>query len=200
MPFVTEEVWQHLYRTSEPDESSRPASALIVALWPQANTQAIDEEAELTFGLLQEVIIRIRDARNQMNVEPVRRVPVIIAAGNQVEILKAQAPIIEFLARTQKPQLYTELSQKPEQSMSLLAGQVEIYLPLAGLLDIEKELGRLDKEIDQAQQEIVRLQGKLGNEAFVTKAKPEVVEKEREKLAAQEERINKLRDRRVELA
>src|SRR2546421_4407772 len=58
---------------------------------------------------------------------------------------------------------YTTLfrSQKPEQSMSLLAGQVEIYLPLAGLLDIGKELGRLDKEIDQAQQEIVRLQGKL---------------------------------------
>ena len=199
MPFVTEEVWQHLYRTCEPDESSWPASALIVALWPQANLQAIDEEAEQTFGLLQEVIIRIRDARNQMNVEPARRVPVIIVAGNQVEILKAQAPIIEFLARTQKPQLYTELSQKPEQSMSLLAGQFEIYLPLAGLLDIEKELGRLDKEIDQAQQEIVRLEGKLGNEAFVTKAKPEVVEKEREKLAAQEERINKLRDRRAEL-
>ncbi len=83
--------------------------------------------------------------------------------------------------------------------MSLLAGQVEIYLPLAGLLDIGKELGRLDKEIDQAQQEIVRLQGKLANEAFVAKAKPEVVEKEREKLAAQEERIGKLKDRRAEL-
>ena len=83
--------------------------------------------------------------------------------------------------------------------MSLLAGQVEIYLPLAGLLDIGKELGRLDKEIGQAQQEIERLQGKLANEAFVAKAKPEVVEKEREKLAAQEERIGKLKDRRAEL-
>src|SRR2546430_17388884 len=93
----------------------------------------------------------------------------------------------------------TELAQQPEQSMSLLAGQVEIYLPLAGLLDIGKELGRLDKEIDQAQQEIVRLQGKLANEAFVAKAKPEVVEKEREKLAAQEERIGKLKERRAVL-
>ncbi len=73
--------------------------------------------------------------------------------------------------------------------MSLLAGQVEIYLPLAGLLDIGKELGRLDKEIGQTQQEIERLKGKLANEAFVARAKPEVVEKEREKLAAQEERI-----------
>jgi len=199
MPFVTEEVWQHLYRACEPSENRWPAPALIVAPWPQANMRAIDEEAEQAFGLLQEVIIRIRDARNQMNVEPARRVPVIMAAGNQVAILEAQASIIEFLARTERPQLHTELPQKPEQSMSLLAGQVEIYLPLAGLLDIGKELGRLDKEIGQAQQEIERLQSKLANEAFVAKAKPEVVEKEREKLAAQEERIGKLKDRRDEL-
>src|SRR5205814_9024432 len=101
MPFVTEEVWQHLYRTSEPSENRWPASALIVAPWPQANIQAIDEEAEQTFGLLQEVIIRIRDARNQMSVEPARRVPVIMAAGSQASILQAQASTIEFLARTE---------------------------------------------------------------------------------------------------
>ncbi|HEX9133196.1 MAG TPA: valine--tRNA ligase, partial [Ktedonobacteraceae bacterium] len=199
MPFVTEEVWQYLYRTSEPDQGQWPASALIVAPWPQANQQAMNDEAEREFGLLHEVITRIRDARNQMNVEPARRVPVIMAAGSQVAMLEAQAPLIEFLARTEKPQLYAELTQKPEQSMSLLAGPVEIYLPLAGLLDIGKELGRLDKEIAQAQQEIARLQGKLGNEAFVSKAKPEVVEKEREKLAAQEERMGKLKERRAEL-
>src|SRR5438045_3385198 len=134
-----------------------------------------------------------------MSVVRAHRVPVIMAAGSQVAILKAQASIIEFLARTEKPQLHAEQTEKPEQSMSLLAGQVEIYLPLAGFLDIGKELGRLDKEIGQAQQEIERLQGKLANEAFVAKAKPEVVEKEREKLAAQEERIGKLKDRRAEL-
>jgi valyl-tRNA synthetase len=199
MPFVTEEVWQYLYRTSEPDQDRWPASALIVAPWPQTNRQAINDEAEREFGLLQEVITRIRDARNQMNVEPARRIPVIMAAGNQAAMLEAQAPLIEFLARTEKPQLYAELTPKPEQSMSLLAGSVEIYLPLAGLLDIGKELERLDKEIAQAQQEIVRLQGKLANEAFVSKAKPEVVEKDREKLVAQEERVGKLKERRAEL-
>ena len=199
MPFVTEEVWQYLYRTSEPDHDQWPASALIVAPWPQINAQAVDDEAEQEFGLLQEVIIRIRDARNQMSVEPAHRVPVIMAAGSLVPMLAAQAPLIEFLARTEKPQLHAQLLQKPEQSMSLLAGPVEIYLPLAGLLDISKELERLDKEIAQAQQEIVRLQGKLANEAFVAKARPGVVEKEREKLIAQEERIGKLKDRRAEL-
>ncbi len=202
MPFVTEEVWQYLYRAAVGADLSAtgwPATALIVAPWPQHDVSAINEEAEQLFGLLQEVIIRIRDARNQMNVESAHRVPVIMAAGYYQAMLEEQSPLIEFLARTEKPQLYKQLAQKPEQAMSLLAGPVEIYLPLAGLLDIGKELERLDKEIAQAQQEIVRLQAKLANQAFVSKAKPEVVEKEREKLVAQEERIGKLKARRAEL-
>ncbi len=199
MPFVTEEVWQHLYRTSEPDQERWPAPALIVAPWPEANSDAIDVEAEQFFGLLQEVIVRIRDARNQVNVEPARRIPVILAAGSLAGMLEAQAPLIEFLARTEKPQVYAQLEHKPEQSISLLADSVEIYLPLAGMVDIGQELERLDKEIAHAQQEVARLQGKLANESFVTRARPEVVEKEREKLATQVERIEKLRARRLEL-
>jgi valyl-tRNA synthetase len=199
MPFVTEEVWQYLYRTSETDAARWPASALIVAPWPQPNSAAIDDEAEQHFGLLQEAITRIRDARNQMNVEPARRVPVIMATGDYQSMLEAQAPLIEFLARTERPQLHAQLAQKPEQAMSLLAGSIEIYLPLAGLLDLGKELQRLDKEIAQARQEIARIQGKLANASFVAKAKPEVVEQERAKLAAQEERLSKLGERRAEL-
>ncbi len=199
MPFVTEEVWQYLYHTSEPGTERWPAPALIVAPWPQGNTAAIDEQAEQSFALLQEVIVRIRDARNQMNVEPARRIPAIMAAGDQVSMFEAQAPLIQFLARTEKPQLHEQLTKKPEQAMSLLAGPVEIYLPLLGMLDTGKELKRLDKELAQAQQEIARIQGKLANEAFVARARPEVVENEREKLAAQGERLSKLQARRQEL-
>ncbi len=199
MPFVTEEVWQYLYRTSEPNPENWPASALIVAPWPYANLLFVDDEAERQFGLLQEVITRIRDARNQMNVESARRIPVIMASGDEVPMFEAQAPLIEFLARTERPQLYHSLEQKPEQAMSLLARSVEIYLPLAGLLDVGKELERLDKELASAQQEMARLQTKLSNKNFVTKARPEVVEREREKLLAQEERVGKLLARRAEL-
>jgi valyl-tRNA synthetase len=200
MPFVTEEVWQHLYRTSEPDNARWPASALIIAPWPQFNAAQVDAIAEQQFDLVQQVITRIRDARNQMNVEPARRVPVIIAVGNDLAIFEQQTPLIEFLARTEKPQLSRTLDQKPEQAMALLAGTVEIYLPLAGMIDIGKELERLDKEIAQTQQEQSRLQSKLANENFVSRAKSEVVAKDREKLAAQEERLGKLTARRDELA
>jgi len=152
MPFVTEEVWQYLYRTSEPHEHAWPVSALIVAPWPQFNIAALDEQAEQEFGLVQEVITRIRDARNQMNVEPARRVPAIIAAGSDLPMLEAQTPLIEFLARTESPQLHAQLAEKPQQAMALLAGPIEIYLPLSGLLDLAKERDRLAKEIAQATQ------------------------------------------------
>jgi valyl-tRNA synthetase len=200
MPFLTEEVWQHLYRTSEPESVNWPASALIVAPWPQFHEGLQDETAERQFGLVQEVITRIRDARNQMNVETARRIPTILVVGDERETFEAQLPLIEFLARTERPELHSTLASKPEHAMSLLAEAIEIYLPLAGLLDIEKELARLDKEIVQTQQEQGRLQGKLGNENFVARAKPDVVAKEREKLAAAEERLGKLTARRGEIA
>ncbi len=200
MPFVTEETWQHLYRTSLGGDSAQwPAPALIVAAWPRSNSAALDASAESEFALLQEIIVRIRDARNQANVENSRRVRVILVAGEQYAMLKAQAPLIEFLGRTEKPELHKSLAEKPAQAMSLLAGSVEMYLPLAGLLDIGKELARLAREIAATEQEIVRLQGKLANESFVTRAKPEVVQKERDRLAEQEERLNKLRERTAEL-
>ncbi len=199
MPFVTEEVWQYLYRTSEPQYERWPASALIVTSWPTFDERFIDEDAERQFSLVQTVITRIRDARNQMNVEPARRIPAIMVVGDELAMFEAQTPLIEFLARTEKPQFYRVLEQKPEQAVTLLAGSVEVYLPLAGMLDIAKELERLDKELAQAQQEAARLQGKLANENFVSRARADVVEREREKLATQEERISKLKARRVEL-
>jgi valyl-tRNA synthetase len=173
---------------------------LIIAPWPQYNATLIDDETERQFSEVQEVITRIRDARNQMNVEPSRRIPVLLAVGEDLAMFAQQTPIIEFLARTEKPELHRELTVKPEQAMSLLADRIEIYLPLAGLLDIAKELERIDKEIAQAEQERNRLQGKLANQNFITRAKPEIVEKEREKLAAQEDRLSKLSTRRAELA
>jgi valyl-tRNA synthetase len=200
MPFVTEEVWQYLYQFSEPDKALWPASALIIAQWPQYNASLVNAEVEQQFSLVQQVITRIRDARNQMNVEPARRIPVIMVVGSNLAMFAEQASLIEFLARTERPQLHSALTQKPEQAMSLLADAVEVYLPLAGLLDIGKELERLDKEIAQAQQNVTRLQGKLANQNFVSRAKPDVVEKEREKLTKQEERVQKLQARRNELA
>lgn len=200
MPFVTEEVWQHLQRTSFPGEKDWSAPALIVASWPQVHHAALNEQAAADFALLQEIIVRIRDARNQAKIEPAKRVQVILAAGEQLSVLSELTALIEFLARTETPQLHGTLAVKPEKAMSLLAGSVEIYLPLAGLLDLDKELARLEKESASTEQEIGRIQAKLANESFVSRAKPEVVQKERDRLVEQEEKLRKLLERRKELA
>jgi valyl-tRNA synthetase len=199
MPFVTEEVWQHLYADTPADE--RPAPALIVASWPQAGAAATarDEAAEEDFALLQEIVTRIRDARKEAGVEPAKRVQAILVAGGRAAMLKQQAPLIEQLARTEPPRIERKLATKPEQAMALVAGGVEVYLPLAGLLDLAKERARLDGAIAAARTAIERSEQKLANEQFVARARPDVVQQERDALAAARETLAKLQARRGEL-
>jgi valyl-tRNA synthetase len=201
MPFVTEEIWQHLYSDTPPDQ--RPASALIIAPWPEpAGDQLarIDAAAEEQFGLLQEIITRIRDARKQAGVEPGRLIKVILAGGAKSGLLKQQAALLSQLARTAAPQIERKLATKPEQALALVAGGVEVYLPLAGMLDIQKELARLDAEIEAARSAIQRSRSMLDNPNFVERARPDVVEKERDTLAASLDTLAKLTSRRTELA
>ncbi len=201
MPFVTEEIWQHLY--ADTPEAQRPAPALIVASWPQISAEAsaqLDLEAEDDFALIQEIVTRIRDARKQAEVEPARRVQVILAAGSRTPLLKRQAALIEQLARTEEPIVERKLTAKPEQAMALVAGGVEVYLPLAGLLDIEKEVARLDGQLQAARAQIERSRAMLDNPNFVSRARPDVVTREREALASAFNTLAKLEARRRELA
>jgi valyl-tRNA synthetase len=201
MPFVTEEIWQHLYADTPPDQ--RPASALIIASWPEpARDQLarIDAAAEEQFGLLQDIIARIRDARKQAGVEPGRLIKVILAGGAKSGLLKQQAALLSQLAHTEAPQIERKLATKPEQAQALVAGGVEVYLPLAGMLDIQKELARLDTEIEAARSAIQRSRSMLDNPNFVERARPAVVDKERDTLAASLDTLAKLTSRRTELA
>jgi len=225
MPFVTEEIWQHLY--ADVPEGERPAPALIVASWPapvhavrgtavpahdtgasaptdrapafQSRESRIDAAAEEDFALIQEIITRIRDARKQANVEPAKRIQVILVGGKKTELLRQQAPLIEQLARTEPPTIERTLAAKPEQAMALVAGGVEVYLPLAGMLDVAKETARLDDEIAKASAQIERSRTMLDNPNFTSRARPDVVAKERDALAAAEDTLARLQAQRKEL-
>src|SRR5260370_40881097 len=131
MPYVTEEVWQHLYT----GEEQRPASALIVAPWPMADLTRRNLAAEADIARLQEIITRVRDARKQMGVEASKRIPAIIAAHGHTAMLRQQAPLIEFLARTEPPRIEDRLPAAPDQAVALMAGGITVYLPLPGVLD-----------------------------------------------------------------
>lgn len=202
MPFVTEETWQHLRRGltesssgdfAGPDsEPSTWPESLMIAQWPSANKKLIDARAEKELGLVMEIIRSIRNARAEFHVEPGKRIPAIISAGRSRVLLESQSDVIASLARLEPSELKIEThAAKPDRSLALVAGNFEIYLPLAGLVEMEKEKTRLANEMDKARSDISRAKSLLKGE-FVKRAPKDVVQKTRDQLAANEERLSKL--------
>ena len=186
MPFVTEEIWQHL-----PHEGD----ALIIAAWPLAG--ALDDEAEAQMGPIMEMVRAIRNARAEYEVEPSRAIAAIVVAGDKAELVRSHADILARLARIDPAQLSIEtaLQLKPRQALALVVSGYEVYLPLAGLVDIDRERARLKGEVSSVGREIERCGKLLENAGFVSKAPAEVVDKERAKLEDLKLRLAKLTDR-----
>ena len=194
MPFVTEEIWQHLKAACQSSEGQWP-EALIVAPWPKAGPT--DDTAESQMALIIEMVRAIRNARAEYRVEPARRIEAIIAAGQEYELLADQRDILITLARLDADKLHIArtLEAKPTQALALVVGGVEIYLPLAGMVDLEKERQRLSAELERITQAIARSEGILANEEFLAKAPPQVVQRERDKLADYRQKQAKLQER-----
>jgi valyl-tRNA synthetase len=196
MPFVTEEIWQHL-------KAAWPAGeiwgeALMISPWPEADDAQLDAGAEGDMALLMDLIRQIRNARAEFNVTPGKRVPAIVAGGAKLEMLKAQRELLALLAKVDDAQLtlMKALDEKPQKAVALVAAEgVEVYLPLAGLVDLEQETARLHKALAEADREIQRAEGMRSNEGFTSKAPPHVVQKQRDRLAEQQERRARLEAR-----
>lgn len=195
IPFVTEEIWQHL-KAAWPGSGSW-GEALIIRRWPAPDAACLDAEAEADMGLVMDLIRQIRNARTEFDVTPGKRIPAIVAAGGRLEMLDAQRKLLAFLGRLDDTQLTIarSLAAKPRQAVALVAGDVEAYLPLAGLVDLEQELARLRKTLADADAEIRQAEAKLGNEAFTSKAPAHVVQQQRDRLAAAQERRARLQAR-----
>ena len=186
MPFVTEAVWQYLPHRGE---------ALIVADWPQIGPR--DESAEEAADWLFALVRAIRNARAEYNVEPGRWIAAVIAAGTEMAWLESVRDVLSGLARVDPDRLTIaeEASSRPEKALTLVVGTVECYLPLADLVDLDRERERLRGEIADAESEINRSEKLLSNQNFVSKAPPEVVGREREKLSSHRERKQRLEER-----
>lgn len=205
MPYVTEEIWQHLPHSTRPHAGdkesglamagapSQPA-ALIVASWVRGG-KTTDPAAEADFERIMNSVRAIRNARSEFSVEPARRIPAIIAAGKHRNTFETQRAIMSTLARLDPAQLRIEaaLDAKPEQAYAVVMDDVQIFLPLAGMLDLEKERTRLSSELDKARSDIARLETKLSSD-FAQRAPAVVVKRERDKFQATRERIAKLEE------
>jgi valyl-tRNA synthetase len=185
IPFVTEETWQQLKAAFvaadlaiEPAEGW--AEAIIIADWPEAGEQYAGADAD--FEQLRELVRRIRAARADNKVDPAKWIAATIAAGDKAGFYAAQQPILAFLARLDEANLTIAASaDAPEQALTISLGEVTCYLPLAGMVDLDKEKERLTKELADLEQQIKRLTGLL-NSPFAQKAPADVVQKERDKL------------------
>ncbi len=188
MPFISEAIWQHLPHEGE---------SIVRAAWPAPPAALRDERAEGDMGAVMETVKAVRNMRAEVNVPPGKKSEVILLAADEWrEVLAANAQYIRTLAAAEPVTVLPLTAAKPENAMTAVVSGVEVYLPLKGLIDVEKEMARLNKEREGLEKEAARVAGKLANESFVAKAPAEVIEKERakereygEKLAAIGERL-----------
>lgn len=174
MPFITEEIWSYL-----PDKSAD--QPLIMARWCQSDLRYIDDEAEAQMDVLRDLIVKVRNVRAEYKVEPAKRLHAIADGGAFMPILAAHAEMFSRLCNLER--LEPLSGAAPEQAAAVVSGEVTLYLPLAGLVDLSAERERLSKELANLSAQIEKTERMLANEQFVSRAKPEVVAKERAKLA-----------------
>ena len=193
VPFVSEEVWQHLKAAAGPLAPFWP-EALIIAEWPEGG--ASDSDAEGRVGLLIDIVRAIRNARAENKVEASRKIAATVVVGDMQAELIPHAAIIARLANVDEEQLFLEqtLSEKPQNALALVVPGADIYLSLEGTVDAGKERARLEKELEQTEAEIFKSE-KLLSGNFAARAPAPVVEKERAKLAEAYQRRTKLDER-----
>ncbi|HEX7594485.1 MAG TPA: class I tRNA ligase family protein, partial [Anaerolineae bacterium] len=190
--------WQHLRKAEggrmKVADPATPSGdeALIVAEWPRADKKFFDARAEKEFAALMDIVRVIRNARAEFNVEPGKRIPAIIAAGSAAKRLDAQRDTLALLARLDPNEFRIETrAEKPAQALASMSGKIEIYLPLAGMIDVEKEKARLAGDRAKVNGDIARAQTLLAGE-FSKRAPKDVVQKTRDSLAANQERAARL--------
>ncbi|MEK5077487.1 valine--tRNA ligase [Solibacillus sp. FSL W7-1436] len=191
MPFVTEEIWQHLPHEGE---------SITVAAWPTVNP-AFNFTAEAgDMQLLMDIIRAVRNIRAEVNTPMSKKVPMTISAKDEQTsaVLEVNKGYIEKFCNPDGLTIGANL-EAPAQAMSAVVSGAEIFMPLAGLINIEEEIARLEKELDKWAKEVKLVSGKLSNERFVSKAPEALVATEREKLADYEAKYATVEKRIAEL-
>jgi len=175
MPFITEEIWQHLPHEGE---------SITVAAWPTVRTDLHFAEEADNMKLLMDIIRSVRNIRAEVNTPMSKKVPLYISAKDAVTVTVLEANKA-YLEKFCNPESLTigEGLEAPGQSMTAVVTGAELFLPLVGLINLEEEIARLEKELEKWAKEVKLVTSKLSNEKFISKAPQALVNAEREKLA-----------------
>ena len=192
MPFITEEIYQCL-----PHE----AESIMISKWPVADESLVDPEAECGMNAIMDSIKAIRNMRAEVNANPGKKIPAIMLVSEDLrEVVAHNDSYIKLLGGIDNLELRPLNGEKPENAMAAVVTGIEVYLPLAGLIDVEKETQRLSKELAAMEKDLQRAGGKLNNAGFLAKAPEDVIAKERAKYEELSGKIEAVKKRMAYLA
>jgi valyl-tRNA synthetase len=192
MPFITEELWQSL-KHRLPDGNQMPAS-IIIAPYPVAADKALDTEAERIMDSVIEIIRSIRNARAQYKVAPSRWIEAQVYADDLLPHIISQAKIIETLGHAHPLTILPRGKRKADkEALVIVLKETEVVLPWAGMIDTTAEKQHLAKEIELNQARITQLDTRLRDDAFLTKAPPHIIGKEKQKLDVLKDKLKRLK-------
>ncbi|MDG0970589.1 MAG: class I tRNA ligase family protein, partial [Porticoccaceae bacterium] len=200
LPFITEEIWQNIAPlagiTLNPN-----GDTIMLQPFPKADQTMIDNDADADIEWVKKVIIGVRNVRGEMNISPAKDLPIYMARGDATAKRRLEENR-QFLSKLANLETITWLDDPAQAPLcaTALAGDLEILVPMAGLIDVEAELARLDREIDKLGTEATKLSGKLSNPKFADNAPAEVVAKERQKLEDFEGSLSQLQEKRSAIA
>lgn len=190
IPFVTEQIWRNLYGYDWSDTSK----ALMMQSWPIVNQKLSFKESLVLMGKLQEIIVSVRTLKSDLGLAPAVKPRVILRTETKKtsEFLEKHSAYITDLARVEKPEISTN-AHRPEHSATSVVSEVEIYLPLEGLVDWEAEKRKLSEEQEKLIRLLAQTKARLEDQNFLNKAPALVVEKEKSKMEDLELRLAKIR-------
>lgn len=196
MPFITEEIWQRIRA-----QAGVSGDTLMLQPWPVANESRIDAAAEGDIEWVKALMLGLRQIRGEMKISMAKRIDIILRNASDLDQrrLADNLPLLNKLAKLESVRVLATGEDAP-MSATALVGEMEVLVPMAGLIDKDAELARLDKEIARLDGEVQRVGGKLNNQGFVAKAPAEVLDKERAKLAEAEQALGKLVEQRQKIA
>jgi len=192
MPFITEELWQSL-KQRLPDKSQMPAS-IMIAPYPRADDKASAPEAERVMDSVIEIVRSIRNVRAQYKVPPDKWIEARVYTDELLSSLITQANIIEILAKVRPLTILGRQEREPDKgkTLVLVLKEAEVVVPVAGMVDHLAKEQRLVKESEEIKERVAQLEARLRDNAFLSKAPSQVIEKEKEKLAMLKHKLKRL--------
>jgi valyl-tRNA synthetase len=193
MPFITEEIWQRVRAAADAPEDT--SATIMTARWPKASDWPRDTAAEADVEWIKTFVLGIRQIRGEMDISPSRKPPVLLAQANQDDLarLAIHETYLARLAGTESIRVLPAGTAAPPSAIAVIGG-MRAFVPMAGLIDPQAEVSRLEKRIGKTREEIQRAHTKLSNESFVRNAPADVVAQEQSRVTDFERTLSSLEE------